>query len=103
MTEHIIAAVEGCAGRLRLNRPKPIHALDLEMIRAMTRALAGWCEDDAIEAVLIDHAEGRAEALGLGVVKTLEEEIADLRASDRVDAELAELKRRLSANSNREG
>jgi phage shock protein A len=51
----------------------------------------------------VDHAEGRAEALGLGVVKTLEEEIADLRASDRVDAELAELKRRLSANNNREG
>ena len=49
----------------------------------------------------VDHAEGRAEALGLGAVKTLEEEIADLRASDRVDAELAELKRRLSAN--REG
>lgn len=49
----------------------------------------------------VDHAEGRAEALGLGVVKTLEEEIADLRASDRVDAELAELKRRL--NGNREG
>jgi phage shock protein A len=50
----------------------------------------------------VDHAEGRAEALGLGVVKTLEEEIADLRASDRVDAELAELKRRLSASANRE-
>ncbi len=50
----------------------------------------------------VDHAEGRAEALGLGVQKTLEEEIADLRASDRVDAELAELKRRLNANSNRE-
>jgi phage shock protein A len=49
----------------------------------------------------VDHAEGRAEALGLGVQKTLEEEIADLRASDRVDAELAELKRRL--NANREG
>ena len=51
----------------------------------------------------VDHAEGRAEALGLGVVKTLEEEIADLRASDRVDAELAELKRRLNASGNREG
>lgn len=43
----------------------------------------------------VDDAEGRAEALGLGVQKTLEEEIAELRASDRVDAELAELKRRL--------
>ncbi|HEX8384255.1 MAG TPA: phage shock protein PspA [Sphingomonas sp.] len=51
----------------------------------------------------VDDAEGRAEAMGLGVQKTLEEEIADLRASDRVDAELAELKRRLNTSGNREG
>ena len=44
----------------------------------------------------VDDAEGRAEALGLGVVKSLDDEIAELRASDRVDAELAELKRRLN-------
>lgn len=43
-----------------------------------------------------DEAEGRAEAMGLGVTKSLEEEIADLRQSDRVDEELAALKRRLS-------
>ncbi|HEX8486360.1 phage shock protein PspA [Sphingomonas sp.] len=43
-----------------------------------------------------DEAEGRAEALGLAVPKTLEEEIAELRASDRVDAELAALKARLN-------
>ena len=43
----------------------------------------------------VDDAEGRAEALGLGVQKTLEDEIAELRASDRADAELAELKRRM--------
>lgn len=43
----------------------------------------------------VDEAEGRAEALGLGSVKTLEEEIAELRASDKVDAELAALKARL--------
>jgi phage shock protein A len=43
-----------------------------------------------------DEAEGRAEALGLGVTKSLEEEIADLRQSDRVDEELAALKRRLN-------
>jgi len=42
-----------------------------------------------------DEAEGRAEAMGLGVVKTLEDEIAELRQSDRVDEELAALKRRL--------
>jgi phage shock protein A len=44
----------------------------------------------------VDDAEGRAEALGLGVVKTLDDEIAELRASDKVDAELEALKARLT-------
>ena len=44
----------------------------------------------------VDDAEGRAEALGLGLPKTLEEEIAELRASDKVDAELAALKARMN-------
>lgn len=40
-----------------------------------------------------DLAEGRADAMGLGQQpKSLEEEIAELRASDKVDAELAALK-----------
>ncbi len=43
-----------------------------------------------------DEAEGRAEAMGLGVTKSLEEEIAELRQSDRVDADLAALKARLN-------
>ena len=43
-----------------------------------------------------DEAEGRAEALGLGAFpKTVEEELADLRASDKVDADLEALKARL--------
>ncbi|HEU0043550.1 phage shock protein PspA [Sphingomonas sp.] len=45
----------------------------------------------------VDDAEGRAEAMGLGAVKTLDEEIAELRQSDRVDAELEALKARISA------
>lgn len=43
----------------------------------------------------VDEAEGRAEALGLGSVKTLEDEISELRAGDKVDAELAALKARM--------
>jgi phage shock protein A len=45
-----------------------------------------------------DEAEGRAEAMGLGVTKSLEEEIAELRQSDRVDADLAALKARLTSS-----
>ena len=44
-----------------------------------------------------DFAEGRAEALGLTGPKSLEEEIAELRAADAVDAELEELKAALAA------
>nr|WP_087575875.1 phage shock protein PspA [Sphingomonas sp. CDS-1] len=41
----------------------------------------------------VDMAEGRADAATLGQQpKTLEEEIAELKASDKVDAELAALK-----------
>jgi len=40
----------------------------------------------------VDFAEGRADAMGLGAPKTLEEEIAELQANERVDAELEALK-----------
>ena len=44
----------------------------------------------------VDLAEGRAEALNLGgQPKTLEEEIAELKAAETVDAELEALKARL--------
>ncbi len=43
----------------------------------------------------VDYAEGRADAAGMGgAPKTLDEEIAELRSSDKVDAELAALKAR---------
>jgi len=40
----------------------------------------------------VDFAEGRADAMGLGVPKTLEEEIADLQSDDKIEAELEALK-----------
>jgi phage shock protein A len=44
----------------------------------------------------VDLAEGRAEALNLGgEPKTLEEEIAELKAAEKVDAELEALKARM--------
>ena len=44
-----------------------------------------------------DFAEGRADALGLGM-RTLDEEIADLRAADKVEAELQAMKDARSAS-----
>lgn len=45
----------------------------------------------------VDLAEGRAEAAGMGAPpKTLEEEIAELKSSEKVEAELAALKARIN-------
>ena len=56
---------------------------------------------DALERQ-VDHAEGRADALMLGAPpRTLDEEIAELRNADKIDAELEALKARLAQD--REG
>jgi enoyl-CoA hydratase len=68
MTHTIISRIEGGAGRLSLNRPKAIHALDLDMVLAMTASLIEWLHDPQVEAVMIDHAEGRGFCAGGDVV-----------------------------------
>ena len=68
MTDTVIATREGAAGRLRLNRPKALHSLDLSMVREMTAALQGWITDADLRLVLIDHAEGRGFCAGGDVV-----------------------------------
>jgi enoyl-CoA hydratase len=64
MTNEVLIEVEGKAGRIRLNRPKAIHALNTGMCRAMLDALTAWRDDPAVEIVLIDHAEGRGFCAG---------------------------------------
>ena len=47
-----------------------------------------------------DFAEGRADAMGMTGPKSLEEEIAELKASEKVDAELEALKAALKSKGN---
>jgi len=68
MTDDVLISVEGGVGRIRLNRPKAIHALTTAMCEAMSRALLQWRSDPSIEAVIIDHAEGRGFCAGGDVV-----------------------------------
>ena len=51
-------------GRILLNRPKALNALDLPMIRAVAAALDAWRDDPAIHAVVIEGAGGRAFCAG---------------------------------------
>ena len=68
MTDSIIARTEGRTGRISLNRPQALHALDLSMVQAITRALQDWQSDPGVKLILIDHAEGRGFCAGGDVV-----------------------------------
>ena len=64
MTQEVLIDRKGGIGQLRLNRPKAIHALTLGMCEAMAEALVAWRGDPTVEAVLIDHSEGRGFCAG---------------------------------------
>ncbi len=56
MTQDVLISVEGGVGRIRLNRPRAIHALTPGMCETINEALLGWRGDDNVVAVMIDHA-----------------------------------------------
>jgi enoyl-CoA hydratase len=56
MTDDVLTSIDRGVGRIRLNRPKALHALTTEMCEAMSAALLEWRTDPAVEMVVIDHA-----------------------------------------------
>ena len=93
-------------GKLREARARQ-NAIATRIESAVTRARAreilhGNRTEDAFSRFdqlerRADFAEGRADALAMTGPKSLEEEIADLRATDKVDAELEAMKAALKA------
>ena len=81
MTDDIIARVEGAVGRITLNRPKALHALNTLMCEAIVSALQAWRHDPAVVLVLIDHAGERGFCAG-GDIRML----AESGAKDGVEA-----------------
>jgi enoyl-CoA hydratase len=68
VTSDVLTRIEGKVGRLRLNRPKAIHALTKDMCSAMIEPLLEWRERTDVLAVMLDHAEGRGFCAGGDVV-----------------------------------
>ncbi|WP_279483028.1 enoyl-CoA hydratase/isomerase family protein [Aureimonas sp. SK2] len=67
MTEEqptIVVTREGGAGILRLNRPKALNALDLDMVRALRRALDAFLDDPAVALVILEGTGERAFCAG---------------------------------------
>jgi enoyl-CoA hydratase len=68
----VVTQVEGKVGRIRLNRPKALHALNLGMCTDMLAALVEWRDNDEVRAIMLDHAEGRGFCAG-GDIRMLAE------------------------------
>ena len=89
------------------------NAISMRLESAVARAKAreimhGSRTEDAFSRFELlerraDFAEGRADALGMTGPKSLEEEIADLRASEQVDAELVAMKEAMKSAGKAKG
>ena len=55
MSEEVLTFVEGGVGRIRLNRPRAIHALTPGMCEEIIAALLDWRDDNSVVAVMLDH------------------------------------------------
>jgi len=63
-TPTVICRRDGRIGRILLNRPAALNALDLPMIEAVQAALDGWRDDPHVHAVAIEGTGGRAFCAG---------------------------------------
>lgn len=83
-TDAVLYAQEGVLGRIRLNRPSVINALDLDMVTSMTRQLQEWASDDSIAAVALDGAGDRGLCAG-GDIRWLRQLIIDSGPEAAID------------------
>src|ERR1043165_5332588 len=68
----LIVRREGAAGVIRLNRPKAINAVTLEMFREVDRALDRFEADPAVGVILLEGAGERGLCAG-GDIRALYE------------------------------
>jgi len=102
-----IAKLQGKLREARARQNAIAHRLESAVTRAKARELLnGSRTEDAFSRFEVlerraDFAEGRAEALGMTGPKSLEEEIAELKSSEKVDAELEAMKAAMAAKGSK--
>ena len=109
-SEADIAKLQGKLREARMRQSATQSRLESANQRARLREMtAGPKVDEAFSRFdllerQVDYAEGRADALALAAPpRTLDEEIAELRNAEKVDAELDALKARLAGASEKKG
>jgi enoyl-CoA hydratase len=78
----VLVRKEGRLGRLTLNRPGALHALNTNMCRLMIDGLLAWRDDPEVTTILVDHAEGTRGFCAGGDIRML----AESGAKDGVEA-----------------
>lgn len=73
----IHARRQGRIGRITLDRPRALNALDLGMIRALAATLEAWRDVPEIHAIVIEGAGGRAFSAGGDIRAVREAVLAD--------------------------
>ncbi len=101
-----IARLQAKLAEARARQNSIANRIESAVTRAKAReVLHGSRTEDAFSRFELlerraDLAEGYADALGLTGPKSLEEEIAELKAADKVDAELDAMKAAIAAKTN---
>ena len=72
MTDDVIIRKIGSVGRITLNRPKALNALNQAMVTAMAEALQAWRDDVEVKAVVVDGAGEKGFCAG-GDIRMLAE------------------------------
>ncbi len=62
--EQVLCRTEGALGRITLNRPRALNALNKAMRMSISEALTAWQRDPMIYAVVIDANEGQMFCAG---------------------------------------
>lgn len=83
MSDDVLIRRQDKAGIISLNRPKALNALTTAMCETISAALLEWRADDAIELVMIDHAEGRGFCAGGDVALVRRSALEDGGAAGR--------------------
>lgn len=60
----VLTRQQGRIGRITLNRPKALNALDPGMLHAIAAALDAWRDDPRVHAVVVESGGGRAFCAG---------------------------------------
>ena len=72
----VLVRTEGRTGRIVLNRPQALNALNHDMVRLIDRALTAWEHDPAVETVVVTGAGDRGLCAG-GDIRVVHDDARD--------------------------